>query len=146
MDDLERQLRDDAARIKVEASPELQARLDASLHASRVTVTSPAPAITTGSLWWISSLTGLAAAAAVILFINREGAIDVDDLQHTVTTPAATEMAGDTALPEDWNVGAIKLQVENADLTRSLEQELIDLQSDLERARQTVEEDVRMAF
>ena len=50
-------------------------------------------------------------------------------------------------LPEDWYVGdGFLLNVESADLTRSLEEELINLQSDLEKAKENVERDVKFAF
>ena len=38
------------------------------------------------------------------------------------------------------------LNVESADLTRSLEDELINLQSDLEKAKENVERDVKFTF
>ena len=43
-----------------------------------------------------------------------------------------------------WALGA--LNVESADLTRSLEDELINLQSDLEKAKENVERDVKFTF
>jgi hypothetical protein len=62
---------------------------------------------------------------------------------------AGTQMPLDNpvSLPEGWQFGEeILLNVESADLTRSLEEELINLQSDLEKAKENVERDVKFAF
>jgi hypothetical protein len=71
MDEFEKRLKRDADAIQAEASPELRARIDASLRSTSQVrpagrKTEPAPA----NMWWASSLTGLAAAIMVIVLIN----------------------------------------------------------------------------
>ena len=98
---------------------------------------------TTASLWWISSISGLTAAFLVILLLNwKQPVEDNAELAATNTTPTPS-----VTLPPDWEVtGGFQLIVEPADLTRSLEEELSNLQSDLEKARENVERDVKFAL
>ena len=145
MDELNTRLKQDADEIQADTSPELRARIDASLHAARGTksVTS-APLVRPVSLWWISSVTGLAAAILVILLMNWNQPVEqeVPDLSASNDPPLHS-----VSLPDDWSVGdEFLLNIESADLTRSLEEELINLQSDLEKARDNVERDVKFAF
>lgn len=145
MDELKARLIEDAGEIEAVVSPELQQRIDASLHAARETrsVAGGRPA-KRNSLWLISSLTGLTAAALVILVISWNQPpetvpqIQVADQQFEVT---------DNALLDGWNItGGLSLNIESADLTRSLEDELVNLQSDLEKAREDVEQDIKFNF
>lgn len=143
MDELERRLKADAARIEATASAELQRRIDASLASERQVrhVATERPA-SHGSMWWISSLTGLAAALAVILVINwnRPAVESTDD--QLVNVPSATP-----APSADWSMApGIDWDVQSADLTSPLEEELLNLQSDLEKARRNVERDVGLSF
>ena len=129
MDRLAQQLRDDAEKIDVAVSPELDERIRASLAA-----TNPEPAGTKRPaarpawFWWASSLTGVAAAIVVVAVLNLrppEPATDVNSV------------ANPTALlpPIDW-------QVETAVLTSPLEQEYEDLQSDIRKAEKALREDL----
>lgn len=145
MDELKARLIEDAGEIEAVVSPELQQRIDASLHAARETrsVAGGRPA-KRNSLWLISSLTGLTAAALVILVISWNQSpetvpqVQVADQQFEVT---------DNALLDGWNItGGLSLNIESADLTRSLEDELVNLQSDLEKAREDVEQDIKFNF
>ena len=145
MDELKARLIEDAGEIEAVVSPELQRRIDASLHAARETrsVAGGRPA-KRNSLWLISSLTGLTAAALVILVISWNQPpetvpqVQVADQQLEVT---------DNALLDGWNItGGLSLNIESADLTRSLEDELVNLQSDLEKARENVEQDMKFNF
>ena len=145
MDELKARLIEDAGEIEAVVSPELQQRIDASLHAARETrsVAGGRPA-KRNSLWLISSLTGLTAAALVILVISWN--------QPPETVPQV-QVAGqqlevtDNALLDGWNItGGLSLNIESADLTRSLEDELVNLQSDLEKARENVEQDIKFNF
>lgn len=128
MDKLERQLREDAQRIEARVSDELDARIGASLRA--VTPQAPAgrrpragrPAL----FWWASSLTGAAAALAVIAIVNLP----------SPTTPVETPPPSMAAVPVvDW-------QAETAALTSPLQEELENLQSDLKKAEKKVREDI----
>jgi hypothetical protein len=145
MDELKTRLIEDAGEIEAVVSPELQQRIDASLHAARETrsVAGGRPA-KRNSLWLISSLTGLTAAALIILVISWN--------QPPETVPQV-QVAGqqlevtDNALLDGWNItGGLSLNIESADLTRSLEDELVNLQSDLEKARENVEQDIKFNF
>ena len=145
MDDLKTRLKQDADEVQASTSPELRARIDASLHAARGSkaVTSM-PATRPVSLWWVSSVTGLTAAVLVILLINWNRPVEEEtqDIAASVPTPINA-----VSLPEEWLVSdKFLLNVEQADLTRSLEEELLNLQSDLEKARENVERDVKFAF
>lgn len=143
MDDFEKCLKRDAQQIRIEPSPELQLRIDASLRAAREIGPATRRSTPSTTFWLISSLTGLAAAALVLLLIewNQEDLVPPADAVARVEEPTSF-----VNLPEDWMTGEFPLNVKSADLTRSLEQELIDLQADLERARENVEQDVKNTF
>ena len=145
MDELKTRLIEDAGEIEAAVSPELQRRIDASLIAARETrsVAGRRPE-KRNSLWMISSLTGLAAAALVMLVIgwNRQPEMAVQE-----QVAGQQVQAADQSLPEGWDImDGLSLNIESADLTRSLEDELVNLQSDLEKARQSMERDVKFNF
>ena len=128
MDKLARQLRDDAERIDVHISDELDRRIAASLRA--VTPETPAvPAETQRPpyFWWASTITGVAAAVAVIAIINW---------QAPEQPPAATPANIVAAVP------VIDLKAESAMLTGPLQEELDKLQSDLKKAEEKVKQDI----
>ncbi len=148
MDELKSRMKQDADAIRTETTLKLRARIDASLHSARETMP-PSPSTITPnrsfSLWWASSITGLTAAILVVVLANwnKPAEPEVPDIS------AGTQMPLDNpvSLPEGWQFGEeILLNVESADLTRSLEEELINLQSDLEKAKENVERDVKFAF
>ena len=137
MDKLERQLKQDAGLIKADLSPELQKRIHASLESTRQVEQIPRKAETPGvSLWWASSLTGLAAAALVIILINWNPTTDPQEVQPVASTPG-TVVSIQSGFP---------LNVETAEWATPLEEELKNLQSDLEKARESVERDLRQSF
>jgi len=143
MDELEKRLRDDAVRIDAVASRDLQRRIDASLAAEqevrRVRAERPA---SHGSMWWISSLTGLAAALAVILIMNWNRPAGESTEDQFADVPSATPAPSD-----DWGIApGIDWDVRSANVTSPLEEELLNLQSDLEKARRSVERDVGLSF
>lgn len=129
MDELETRLRDDALRIRAEVSPDLEARIRASLEgaASEPARRERRPGV---SLWWASSLTGLAAAALVIVAINLG--------------PEEPRPARDAYLPEPLVTPVLK--VESAVLTGPLEEELEDLEADLQKARDVVRKDIGLSL
>ncbi len=137
MDKLERQLKEDAGLIKAELSSELRERIRASLESTRPEDQAPRKTQTPGtSLWWASSLTGLAAAALVIVLINWNSTVTpVDDQPHSATP--GTVISLQSGFP---------LIAETADWATPLEEELKALQSDLEKARENVERDLRLSF
>ncbi len=140
MDEFEHRLKLDAQAIRAGISPELRSRIDASLRATeqiRPVPESPAPGM---NLWWVSSLTGLAAAVIVIVLINWNG---------PSTAPVPLEQVADRTVP----VAVDELQglyppwlIKTADFTSPLEEELARLQADIERARANVKKDVDFTF
>ncbi len=142
--DLEQRLRADAMDIRVNASPELRARIDASIRSVAQTRSVPATREAGepgGSSWWASGLTGLAAALLIILLINANR----EDGQPLV--PDTEDGIASTVTPEvSERLGTLPLKVRTADLTSPLEEELVHLQADLEKARQSVERDLRSTF
>lgn len=69
MDEFEQRLKQDADAIQATVSPELRARIDASLHG--IEPIRPAkPRSAPATFWLASSLTGLAAAVLVIVLVN----------------------------------------------------------------------------
>ena len=147
MDEFEKQLKWDAELIRAEPSNELQVRIDASLRTVREMDSAPEPPkrplAKTTSFWSISSVSGLVAAMLVLVVMERFRDEPVVPVEATVDVDQP-ELS--PAIPEEWLVGEFPLKLKSADLTRSLEQELLNLQSDLERARKNVEEDVKNSF
>lgn len=128
MDKLAERLREDAERIDVALSPELQRRIEASLNA---TPQQPAKAIARRHAtwrWWASSLTGAAAAVTVLLFV---------DMQQSEPPPGASAVPPLQSLAAqfDW-------QPETAVFTQTLHQELEDIESDLKKAERAVKDDL----
>ena len=128
MDKLERQLKQDAADIDATVTPELQARLDATLHALEPK-SPPARKSQFGpGWWWLSSLTGVAAALLLIVYLNRGGVVE---------EPVAPSIADDST-PDIMiaPLAEIPLDIRSAEFADPLAKELENLQSDFEKARQ----------
>ena len=142
MDEFEKRLKRDADAIQAAASPELKARIDASLQGVepvRQARTRPASV----SLWWASTLTGLAATLIVIAVVNwNQSGEDVSSVETTAALPTEVELRTEPAMP----IGPEMLDIRTADFTSPLEQELINLQSDFEKARESVAEDLDFTF
>ena len=138
MDDFEKRLKRDADAIEAEVSAELRARIDATLHG--IEPIRPARRKPTSSgFWWASSLTGLAAALTVIAVLNwnRPGPEPVP-AEQVADTPEPAVTVPSAATPP--------LDIRTADFTSPLEEELIRLQSDIEKARESVREDLDFTF
>ena len=132
MDKLAERLKDDAARIDVQVSDELDRRIGASLQgikpeAPEVPQNRRRPAI----FWWASSLTGVAAALTVIAIINSQSQVQVDSVEQLEMSPVAVA----TTPTIDW-------KTESAMLTRPLQRELEDLQADLKKAEEKVKKEI----
>lgn len=128
MDKLAKRLHDDADKIEATISVELDERIQASLRGI-----SPAPARRPESpsrpfsMWWASSITGVAAAVAIIAVINMQ-----QPEPESMTEPAEPSLA----LPfVDWHT-------KTAVLTSPLQQEYEDLQADLKKAEQALKDDI----
>ena len=136
--DLGERLRADARQVNAVVSAELRSRIDASIRAAGKMRSLPADREVRLPGWWVSGLTGLAAAALIIFLINtnRENAAPV--------VPDAGDAIATTITPETGErLGSFPLNVRTADLTSPLEEELIHLQEDLEKVRERVERDLR---
>lgn len=132
MDKLAAQLKADAAAIEVEVSDELDRRIRATLHGASQPAEQRAAVRRRPVLFWFaSSLTGIAAAAAVITILNVRSGEDTVPQATPGTTPVAM-----TAAP------IVELKTESAMLTAPLQQELEDLQSDIRKAEKKVREDI----
>ncbi len=133
MDNLAKQLREDAQRIECTISDELDDRIRASLQG--ITPESPHPAQRESrpfSFWWASSLTGVAAAIAIIAAVN---------LQAPEPGPATV-----ATTPQPLVLPTIRWNAKTAVLTSPLEQEIDDLQSDLKKAEEAVKQDIDRLF
>jgi hypothetical protein len=128
MDKLARQLHDDAQRIDVSVSDELDRRIEASLRAVTPEFEdSRAASVARPALfWWASTLTGVAAAVALIAIANWRAPAQ--------PVPAPVNIVA--AIP------AIELKAETAMLTGPLQQELDRLESDLRKAEARVKRDI----
>ena len=128
MDKLAKQLRADADRIDVAVSAELERRIDASLRAVSPEAEPPlsAPIARPPLFWWASTVTGVAAAIAVIAIVN-------------LRTP---EQAAPPELDLVATLPPIELKAEAAMLTAPLQEELDRLQSDLKKAEEKVKRDI----
>ena len=137
MDKLERRLRDDAAKLDAEISPQLDSRIQASLAAIEPGATrQPKPKRRVASFWLASSLTGVAAALAVIAVLNLVATNEPEVMPRTV--------AENTVQPIE--IPALDLDVKAATLAGPLAQELEDLQADLKKAEEVMRGDVRIDF
>lgn len=135
MGKFEKRLKRDAEDIRASVSPELRARIDASLHG--VQPIRPAkPRSASAGLWWMSSLTGLAAAVTLIAVVNWNRSAPetpptvADNPQPVVTEPPVP----------------VTLDIRTADFASPLEEELERLQSDIEKARRSVRDDLDFTF
>jgi hypothetical protein len=139
MDELEKRLKADAEDIRAEITPELQSRLDVAALAFEVAPAATKSTVSSGSLWWASSLTGLVAAMVVIVLVswNRES-VEVVTPETFGSTP---QVNAQVELPL-----LFPLNASTADLTEPLEDELKKLQADLETARESVARDLRSSF
>jgi hypothetical protein len=130
MDKLAKRLRDDAEQIEVRISPQLENRIDASLRSVSQDGAAPAKSRQSASFWWASSLTGVAATLAIVAVVN-------------LSKPEPEPAVGITEPPpQAFSVPQFDWKPKTAMLTQTLEQELVDLQSDLKKAEQTVRDDI----
>ena len=139
MDKLAKQLRTDAERIDVAVSDELEQRILASLRG--VTPRAEANPDTRSRLeqrpakfWWTSSLTGIAAAALVIVIINSQSQQPGSESPAEVATTSPVALAASMPII-DW-------KTESAMLTSPLREELENLQSDIKKAEEKVKQDI----
>ena len=140
MDEFENRLKRDAEDIRAGVSPQLTSRIDASLRSTEQIQPVPESSASSINLWWASSVTGLAAAIIVIVLINwnRPSAelVPVEPVADRTVPAAVDELQG-------FNPPRL---IKTADFASPLEEELVRLQADIERARVTVKEDIDFTF
>jgi hypothetical protein len=137
MDKLATRLRDDAAAIDAEISTQLDSRIQASLAATGPeTAQRREPRRRVAYFWLASSLTGVAAALALIAVLN---VFDVDEPEAIPRTVAENAV-------QPIEIPALDLDVKAATLAGPLAQELEDLQADLKKAEEVMRGDVRIDF
>jgi hypothetical protein len=129
MDKLANRLRHDAENIDAKVSDELDRRVRASINGMTPATEQPTstPSSRPAGFWWASSLTGIAAAIAVIAIVNS---------QQDAPVPQATPANIFAAVP------TINLKTETAMMTSPLQQELDALQSDIKKAERRVREEI----
>lgn len=133
MDNLAKRLREDAAQIDCAVSEQLDDRIRASLeNISPQETPRPERKARPATFWWASTLTGVAAAMAMIAIVN----LQAPNPGIPTTEPAAQPFA----LP------SIVWQAETAVLVSPLEEEYENLQSDLEKAEEAVRQDIERLF
>ena len=139
MDEFENRLKRDAEEIRAELSPELKSRIDASLRATEQIRPVPESRTTGMNIWWASSLTGLAAAISIIVLINwnQPAPVPVEPVANTHTVPVMPDESADLNPP---------LLFKTADFASPLEEEMIRLQADIEKARESVKNDIDFTF
>ena len=141
MDEFEKRLKRDAEAIDAEMPPQLRDRIDASLLGVE-----PLRPVDGGrrsspvSLWWASSLTGLAAAVLVIVLLNWNS--------QGIEPVAPQENIAEITVPADPEpmLMAPMLDIRTADFADPLEEELVKLRSDIEKARESVRKDLDFTF
>lgn len=129
MDKLALKLREDADKIEVSISDELDHRIEASLRAAGPAQPArPVPRARPPWFWLASALTGATAAIAVIAIVNLSAI-------NEPAVPAPTIVAAEP-------MPLLDLDTEAVALTAPLQQELEDLQSDLKKAEEKVRRDI----
>jgi hypothetical protein len=140
MDEFEKRLKRDADAVQAEVSPELRSRIDASLRGVEPITTVSSARSKPAVLWWASSLTGLAAVVVLVVIANF-------NKPDPEPVPEST-IAGQTEppMPVDFPLISPVLDIRSAEFTSPLEEELLKLQADIEKARASVREDVDFTF
>lgn len=140
MDEFEKRLKQDAAAVEVSVSPQLRERIDASLRGTERASTKVLEKRPVSRLWWASSLTGLAATIAIIVLVNLSGPASAPVETPVATLPTVPDSGLDfPPIPAD-------LDLQAADFASPLEEELLKLQADIEKARASVREDIDFTF
>lgn len=139
MDEFEKRLKRDAEAISADVSNELQQRIDASLAGVQPLRAANPGRRSVSGLWWASSITGLAATVIVIALMNWNRPLPE-------STPAEPVTAITVPRHVEMILTAPQLDLRNADFTSPLEDELVKLRSDLEKARSTVARDLDFTF
>lgn len=129
MDKLALKLREDADKIEVKVSSELDNRIEASLRAAAPEKSPPPiPRARPPWFWLASALTGATAAIAALAIVNLSPV-------EEPAVPSATMVSAEPPPLLDLDTEAVML-------TAPLQRELADLQSDLKKAEEKVRRDI----
>jgi len=142
MDEFEKRLKRDAQGIDADISPQLVSRIEASLLSVERIESLRQKGSATSNLWWASSLTGLAAAAAVIALLNWNR----PDPEPVLPEQTTFQVVPDAREYLQQIQGRLPLRAETADFKHGLEDELVKLQADFEKARENVNRDIDFTF
>ena len=135
MDKLAKTLREDAERIEVHVSADLDERLRASIeNASSSATHSGTARKPVTRIGWASALTGMALAAALIFVVDFDQA-DPPDVPSAVVPPLESVTG---ALP--------RLNTETALFTAPLTEELENLEADLRKAERAVKREIGLGL
>ncbi|MDA0681282.1 MAG: hypothetical protein O3A13_06570 [Proteobacteria bacterium] len=140
MDEFEKRLKRDAQAISADVSPELKARIDASLRGTeRVAVVSARKSAPT-QIGLASSLTGLAAVIVLVVIANlgKQGPDPIPEISVAGRTEPLAPIDFPLILPD--------LKIDSAQFTSPLEEELLKLRADIKKARNNVKEDIDFTF
>lgn len=140
MDEFEKRLKRDADAVQAEISPELKARIDASLRGVEPIKAVPARKSAPTLLWLASSLTGLTAVVVFVAVTNLNKP-DPGPIQENAVVGRTEPLA-----PIDFPLISPDLDIRSAEFTSPLEEELLKLQADIEKARESVRKDVDFTF
>lgn len=139
MDEFAKRLKEEATSIQVDVSPELEARIAASIRATERESEKAQGSTRQPFFWWASSLTGLVAAVMIIALLNWNAVDEPKEMPKEQVASVVPEYV--RQLNADFS-----LKVENADFAEPLEAELEKLKADIEKARNNVRRDLRSAF
>jgi hypothetical protein len=137
MDKLEQRLQQDAEEIRPTLAPEVSARLMARIKDTQQVARREGHGKSRMSWWLASSLTGVVAAAVVLAVVNRPVTLAPD---HPSATPSIAQATPDEAAAID---SGLKLKLQSVVMTTPLEEELQNLESDFEKAREAVRRELR---
>lgn len=135
MDDFEKRLKQDALAIDAEVPAALRTRLGAQLASA--TQLRPVARTRRQPAAWLSVATAAGIAVVGVLLL-RNGNPPVERAE-----PDATPAFAATPTYTPQQASPLLLQVQPVDVTQPLERELLSLQSDLQRVRASIEQELR---
>lgn len=138
MDRIEEQLKEDARAIDATVPPALAARIDASIDTVAPRYPRGARPRSAFTWWLLSSLTGAAAVLLVFLLLDGGGSQTPAQRPPAVVSKPAPEAVSPPV--------EIPLDVRTAEFTEPLAEELENLKSDFEKAREKLGEDLRLTL
>lgn len=137
-------LRDDACRIRAGVPADFERRIDAALARARPVASGNARRGRRARPWIVRGLASLASLGIAALVVLLVGQVDNSPPPSYVTPDSS--VAELTPEYPRLLAGQAPLRVQTAALTAPLEKELRNLESDIGRARENLERDLRLTF